>query len=77
MTDAVPTNREPGDVTAHGKWGKTYDTGFADAFAEGNPWFPQLPAAKQAEVVKYAVLRHGDNDQHAQERRSTRETDHA
>jgi hypothetical protein len=45
MTDAVPTNREPGDVTATVSEGKTYDTGLADAFAEGNPWFPQLPTA--------------------------------
>ena len=37
------------------------DTGLADAFAEGNPWFPQLPAAKQAEVVKYAVLHIANN----------------
>src|SRR5664280_2518163 len=40
---------------------KTFDTGFADALAEGNPWFPQLPAAKQAEVVKYAVLHISNN----------------
>jgi hypothetical protein len=86
MTDAVPTNREPGDVTATVSEGKTYDTGLADAFAEGNPWFPQLPTAKQAGVVNYAFANnsglferneHGDNDQHAQERRSTPETTHA
>jgi hypothetical protein len=35
--------------------GKTFDTGFAAVYAEGNAWFPQLSAAKQAEVVKYAV----------------------
>jgi hypothetical protein len=43
-------------VTATVREGKTYDTGFAAASAEGNAWFPQLPAARQAEVVKYAVL---------------------
>ena len=54
---------------------RAYDTGFAAALAEGNAWFPQLPAAKQTEVVKYAVLhiannsslfernQHGGNDQ--------------
>jgi hypothetical protein len=35
--------------------GRIY-TGLAAALAEGNAWFPQLPATKQAEVVKYAVL---------------------
>ena len=49
------------NVTATVSKGKTYDTGFADASAEGNPWFPQLPAAKQAEVVKYAVLHLANN----------------
>jgi hypothetical protein len=72
MTSAFKTNKVPDEVTATVSAGKTYDTGLADAFAEGNPWFPQLPAAKQAEVVKYAVL-----DQHAQERRPTPETEHA
>jgi hypothetical protein len=37
------------------------DTGFADALAEGNAWFPQLPAVKQAEVVRYAVLHIANN----------------
>ena len=57
------------------KASKRIDTGFAAALAEGNAWFPQLSAAKQAEVVKYAVLHiannstlferneHGGNDQ--------------
>ncbi len=49
------------NVTATVSKGKTYDTGFADASAEGNPWFPQLPAAKQVEVVKYAVLHLANN----------------
>jgi putative DNA primase/helicase len=48
-------------VTATVNEGKTFDTGFADALAEGNPWFPQLPAAKQAEVAKYAVLHISNN----------------
>jgi hypothetical protein len=63
------------EVTATVIRGENIDTGFAAALAEGNAWFPQLPAAKQAEVVKYAVLhvannsslfernRHGGNDQ--------------
>jgi hypothetical protein len=37
------------------------DTGFAAAFAEGNPWLPQLQLAKQAEIVKYAVLHIANN----------------
>jgi hypothetical protein len=37
------------------------DTGFAAAFAEGNAWFPQLPMAKQAEVLRYAVLHMANN----------------
>ena len=37
------------------------DTGFAAAAAEGNAWFPQLPAPKRAEVVKYAVLHVANN----------------
>jgi putative DNA primase/helicase len=37
------------------------DIGFAAALAEGNAWFPQLPAAKQAEVVKYAVRHIANN----------------
>jgi hypothetical protein len=37
------------------------DTGFAAAFAEGNAWFPQLPIAKQAEVLRYAVLHIANN----------------
>src|SRR5664279_2385745 len=37
------------------------DTGFAAAFAEGNAWFPQLPMAKQAEVLRYAVLHIANN----------------
>ena len=36
-------------------------TGLAEAYAEGNQWFPQLPAAKQAEVVKYAVFHIANN----------------
>jgi hypothetical protein len=40
---------------------KGIDTGFTAALAEGNAWFPQLPAAKQAEVVKYAVLHIANN----------------
>jgi hypothetical protein len=48
-------------VTATVNEGKTYDTGFAAALAEGNAWFPQLPAAKQSEVVKYAVLHIANN----------------
>src|SRR5277367_278852 len=61
MTDAFQPNREPGNVTATVTEGETYDTGFAAAFAEGNAWFPQMPAAKQAEVVKYAVLHLANN----------------
>jgi hypothetical protein len=61
MTSAFKTNEEPGDVTATVTEGKTYDTGFAAASAGGNDWFPQLPAAKQAEVVKYAVLHIANN----------------
>jgi hypothetical protein len=38
-----------------------FDTGFAAALAEGNAWFSQLPAARQAEVVKYAVLHIANN----------------
>jgi hypothetical protein len=41
--------------------GESIDTGFADALAEGNAWFPQLPAAKRAEVLKYAVLHIANN----------------
>ena len=52
---------DPGSVTATVTEGKTYDTGFAAALAEGNAWFPQLPAARQAEVVKYAVLHIANN----------------
>jgi hypothetical protein len=52
---------DPSNVTATVSKSKSYDTGFADASAEGNPWFPQLPAAKQAEVVKYAVLHLANN----------------
>jgi hypothetical protein len=37
------------------------DTGFAAAAAEGNAWYPQLPAPKQTEVVKYAVLHIANN----------------
>jgi hypothetical protein len=37
------------------------DSGFAAAFAEGNAWFPQLPMAKQAEVLRYAVLHIASN----------------
>jgi hypothetical protein len=48
-------------VTATVTEGKTYDTGFAAACAEGNDWFPQLPAAKQAEVIIYAVLHIANN----------------
>src|ERR1700682_249019 len=40
---------------------KGFDTGFADALAEGNAWFPQLPMAKQAEVLRYAVLHIASN----------------
>ena len=39
---------DPRKVTATVTSSESIDTGFADAFAEGNPWFPQLPAAKQA-----------------------------
>src|SRR3954451_25312395 len=37
------------------------DTGFDAAFAEGNDWFPQLPAAKQTDVVVYAVRHIANN----------------
>ena len=37
------------------------DTGLAAACAEGNPWFPQLPTAKQADVLRYAVLHIANN----------------
>jgi hypothetical protein len=50
MSAAKPENAREG-----------FDTGLTDALAEGNPWFPQLPAAKQAEVVKYAVLHIANN----------------
>jgi hypothetical protein len=40
---------------------KVFDTGFAAALAEGNAWFPQLPAARQTEVIKYAVLHIANN----------------
>ena len=75
MTNAFKPNWGPNDVTATVTEGKTFDTGFAAALAEGNAWFPQLSTAKQAEVVKYAVLHiannsslferneHGGNDQ--------------
>ena len=70
-----PTSSAGEDVTATVNEAKTFDTGFAAVLAEGNVWFPQLSAAKQAEVVKYAVLHiannsslfernvHGGNDQ--------------
>lgn len=62
-------------ITAAVTGRESIDTGFADALAEGNAWFPRLPAAKHAEVVRYAVLhiannssmfernKHGGNDQ--------------
>jgi hypothetical protein len=40
---------------------KGFDTGFADALAEGNPWFPQLVAVKQTDVLKYAVRHIANN----------------
>jgi hypothetical protein len=40
---------------------EAFNTGFADVLAEGNRWFPQLPAEKQADVVKYAVLHIANN----------------
>jgi hypothetical protein len=52
---------DPGNVTATVSDGKTCDTGIAAAWAEGNPWFPQMPATKQNDVVKYAVLHIGNN----------------
>jgi hypothetical protein len=38
-----------------------FETGFADALAEGNPWFPKLPPAKRNEIVKFAVRHIGNN----------------
>lgn len=40
---------------------KGFDTGLANAFAEGNQWFSQLPAVKQSEVVKFAALHIANN----------------
>jgi len=50
-----------GRVTATVSEAKTFDTGFAAALAEGNAWFPQLPAGQQAKVVKYAGLHVANN----------------
>jgi hypothetical protein len=52
---------DPNNVTATVNEGNTFNTGFAETLAEGNSWFPQLPATKQAEVVKYAVLHIANN----------------
>jgi hypothetical protein len=52
---------DPNNVTAAVSEGKTFDTGFADALAEGNAWFPQLPAPTRGEVVRYAVLHIANN----------------
>ena len=49
------------EFTATVNEAKAFDTGFAAVLAEGNAWFPQLSAAKQAEVVKYAVLHIANN----------------
>src|SRR5260370_30314235 len=43
-------------VTATVAEDESVDTGLCAAFAEGNPWFPQLPTAQRTNVVKYAVL---------------------
>ena len=37
------------------------ETGFAEALAEGNPWYPKLPPAKRNEVVKFAVRHIANN----------------
>jgi hypothetical protein len=44
------------EFTATVNEAKALDAGFAAVLAKGNTWFPQLSPAKQAEVVKYAVL---------------------
>jgi hypothetical protein len=47
--------------TALGAGHGGFDTGFADALAEGNPWFPKLSPAKRNEVVKFAVRHIANN----------------
>src|SRR6266404_3358240 len=48
-------------VTATVTEDESVDTGLCAAFAEGNPWFPQMPAVNQTEVVQYAVLHIANN----------------
>jgi hypothetical protein len=38
-----------------------FETGFAEALAEGNAWYPKLPPAKRNEVVKFAVRHIANN----------------
>jgi hypothetical protein len=61
MDNATKAKEQPDDVTATVTGGTTYDSGFSDALAEGNAWFPQLPAAKQAEALRYAALHIANN----------------
>jgi len=56
MTSAFKANKKPGNVTETVTASKSVDAGLGAAFAEGNPWFPQLPTEKQIDVVRYAVL---------------------
>src|SRR5438105_5545554 len=55
VTPGAPADLETEFVTATVTGDEGVETGISAAYAEGNPWFPQLPAAKQTEAVKYAV----------------------